>query len=461
MNTQRTSPFAKRFSGSLFARIFLVTVFALISFVAIFFVTFRSTLIFPAAIESLAEPISRVIEQTERAAAGDESAILDLFASATRIAEIQAAFPEGAAPSDAFKKRLMKSSSRAKKQLAGRDVRFRYLNPRAKRRAQSTAAEKRFPAVTALEVSVELREGQVLIILFSPASVIVDRPGLVGLLFAFASIFIGVITAAGIRFTLKPLSELETSAERFGSSFHPEPIQERGPEEIRRLARALNRTQEQVRSLLAERARMISALAHDVLTSLTRLRLRVENLKSSDGEAMTQDIDLLEILIDDMLTYAKSGEPNHPVELIDMINFIKEYTNDLPHPLPLQKNGAAQEFFIAADPNAITRVLNNLIDNAINYGGGANIICEHSDSGLMIHIDDDGPGIPENQLTKVLEPFYRLEGSRSRQTGGSGMGLGIASSLLRAMGGQLVLKNRRPSGLRATLFFPAELEIIS
>lgn len=461
MTSTRIFPGSIRFAQSLFARIFLVTAVALISFVAIFFVIFRSTMIFPAAVESLAEPLAKIIERTEDAPRGDEGAVLDIFASATRIAEVQAAFPGGAMPRGSFQHRLMSSSPQAERVLAGRELRFRYLNPRKKAQDLSELTRERFPAVTAFEVSAELKDGRVLIVLFSPAAVIVERPGLVGMLFTIASFVIAIVAAFGIRLTLKPLSELEAAAERFGETFDPEPIEERGPEEIRRVARALNRTQDQVRGLLAERARMISALAHDVLTSLTRLRLRVEQSGQEAGDAMTDELSMLEALIDDMLTYAKSGEPNHPVELIDMLSFIRDYARDAPHPLPLHIEDADQEFLIAADPKAVTRVLNNLIDNALNYGGNARIACEQSDAGLVVHIDDDGPGIPKNELTKVMEPFYRLEASRSRQTGGSGMGLGIANSLLRALGGRLILKNRIPSGLRATLLFPAEIEVVS
>jgi len=450
-----------RFGRSLFVRIFLVTIIAVVGFVGVFFATFRSALVFPAAVESLADPLSKVIKRTEDATRKEESVVLDIFASATRIAEVQEAFPDDATPRESFQQRLIRSSPQAERVLSGRDLRFRYLNPRRKAQDLSTSTRERFPAVTAFEVSARLEDGRVLIVLFSPASVVVERPGLVGMLFATASFVIAIIAALGIGLTLKPLSDLEAAAERFGATVDPEPIEERGPEEIRRVARALNRTQDQVRGLLAERARMISALAHDVLTSLTRLRLRVEQSKQEYGDAMTDEIAMLEVLIDDMLTYAKSGEPNHPVELIDVTSFIETYAKDAPRPLPLRMDGGGQEFLIAADPKALTRVFNNLIDNAVKYGAGASLVCQQSEAGFVVHIDDEGPGIPEHELTKVLEPFYRLETSRSRQTGGSGLGLGIADSLLRALGGQLTLSNRSPSGLRATVSFPSAIEVAS
>ncbi|GGD05813.1 ATP-binding protein [Aquisalinus flavus] len=450
-----------RIGRSLFARIFLITIIALISFVLIFFAAFRSTLIFPAAIESLAGPLSIIIQQSEDAAPGGESRILDLFASATRAAGIVEDFPGDATIRDDLRERLMTVSPETEAIFFSRDIRFRYVNARSKLKDLPIDMNARFAAVTALEISVELNDGRVLVVLFSPAAVIVDRPGLVGTLFAIASLIIGTIAAIGIHISLKPLNELERAAERFGVTFDPEPVIERGPEEIRRVARALNRTQDQVRGLISERARMISALAHDVLTSLTRLRLRAEGPAPIDQGAMAEDINLLEELIDDMLIYAKSGEPNHCVDLIDMLDFIKTYAQEAPSSIQLQINTSLQEYFIAADSKAIIRVLNNLIDNAFSYGGSARIVCESNEAGLAIHIDDDGPGIPEDELVKVLEPFYRLETSRNRRTGGSGMGLGIADTLLRAQGGHLTLQNKSPSGLRATLLFPAALEITS
>ena len=447
--------------SGLFIRIFLITILALLSFIAVFFLVFRSSVIFPAGLERLAEPLTKVVSQLEAGGAPNEDAVLTLFASPTRVAEVHSGFPEGALEREEYTQRLLRSSLETQAVLSDRGVRFRYLKSRRTMDHLSASTRERFPAVTALEVSTALQDGRVLIVLFSPAAIFVDSPQLMGLLYALASLIIATAAAVGIKLTLRPLDELELAAKRFGATIDPEPVNERGPPEIRRLARALNRTQDQVRLLISERTRMMSALAHDVLTSMTRLRLRIAAPERPDVEALTADINELEALIDDMLIYAKSGEPNQGVELIDLLDFTRSYAADAPIPLSLDIDARDQQWFIAADPLAIKRVLNNLVDNAVHYGGSANVVCIQTEHALLIHIDDNGPGIPEDQLTKVLEPFYRLETSRSRSTGGSGMGLGIADSLMRALGGRVELKNKEPSGLRATLVFPSALQILS
>ncbi len=231
-------------------------------------------------------------------------------------------------------------------------------------------------------------------------------------------------------------------------------MKEEGAEEIRRVTRALNRTQDQVRVLIAQRARLISALAHDTRTSLTKIRLRIEGSAELDAEAIGNDINQMKTLIDDMLTYAKSGEPSAPKELIDLRIFLSAYANSAPYDLPYKTNKPDVPFTIAAEPQALTRALNNLVENARLYADGATLHSEQTGTGYHIFIDDDGPGLPDDHLTDVFEPFFRLEGSRNRETGGSGLGLGIAKGLLEAQGGVLTLMNRKPQGLRATITFP-------
>lgn len=452
----------KQLFSSLFIRMLLITFVALASYLLVFFGGFRSAFMFPESMERIAGPMSRIVQAVEAAPPSGQGDVLDLFSGPTRVALVYEAFPEAAAPNEAYELRLVGGKADVADVagvLAERELRFRYTLMARAGRELPPEVRASFRIVEALEVSVELKDGRVLAVLFSPAAVLVDRRGFIGALLMIAAIAIGIFAGASIHTLLKPLKELEAAADRFGATFNPEPIEERGSTEVRRLAKALNRTQDQVRNLINERAEMISALAHDICTSLTRVRLRVEGLNKEDKLALTDDIDQMSVLIDDMLTYAKSGESQAAIELIELQKFVATYAEEAPWSVPFESAGVDTEFTVAGDPVAFTRALNNLVDNAIKYGGAASIICEQTNDGFMIHIDDQGPGIPPSELSKVVEPFYRLEPSRSRLTGGSGMGLGIAKGLAEANGGVLILSNRQPNGLRATLFFPKTIEI--
>ncbi|MEO1043731.1 MAG: ATP-binding protein [Pseudomonadota bacterium] len=446
----------EKLRGSLFVRMVLIIGVALVAFILVFFAAFRSTLTFqiaPSVIDDLAEPIAEVVALIEDTPLSREQSILDVYSGPVRAAGVREEFPKDAEIREHVRQRMVDNASQRARLLADREIRFRYFSPRVGPRDALVHPRGQFRAYAALEISVELNDGRVLTFLFAPASVLIDRPRTLGGLLAISAVVIGGIAAAGIRRTLDPLKQLETAAERFGATFDPEPVEERGAEEIRRVARALNRTQDQVRGLIAERARLVTALAHDIRTSLTRLRLRIEQPGELNIGAMANDILQMRTLIDDMLTYAKSGDPDASKELVDLPDFIDQYTAAAPDGIPFGFGQDERGFVVAADPKALTRAMNNLVDNARTYGGGASIRCESLGDGFRIIVEDQGPGIPDDQLAKVFEPFFRLETSRNRQTGGSGLGLGIARGLVEAQGGTLTLENRQPTGLRAIISF--------
>lgn len=455
--TAMLSAWGKRLSGSLFIRMVLITIVALIGFVMVFFAAFRSALPFqlnPAVFAEIAQPISDVISLVEDMPADEQTAILAVYSGPTRAAIIVQDFHADAVKNEVSQSLLVNGSAGSEVLLTERDIRFRYILPRARIQDLLNTPQRQFVAFTALEVSVSLSDGRVLAFLFAPASVMIDSPQRVGGLLGVAALVIGIAAAMMIRQSLRPLNKLEVAAERFGATFDPEPVPEEGAEEIRRVTRALNRTQDQVRGLIAQRARLVSALAHDIRTSLTRLRLRIEDSGELDTEAIGIDISQMQTLIDDMLTYAKSGEPSAPKELIDLPAFLLSYADNVPYHVPYKASQSGVAFTIAAEPQALTRAMNNLVENARVYAGGATLRTELNEVGYHIYVDDDGPGLPNHHLSDVFEPFFRLEESRNRETGGSGLGLGIAKGLVEAQGGVLTLTNREPRGLRATIAFP-------
>jgi signal transduction histidine kinase len=213
--------------------------------------------------------------------------------------------------------------------------------------------------------------------------------------------------------------------------------------------------QARLRGMIDDRTKMLAAISHDFRTPLTLLRLRVENVEdAAEREKMLSTIADLNKMVATTLEFA-SGATQQPVRRpTDLAALIESIADDLADAgLPVSMD-AAQPIIYACDPATLKRALTNLIDNAVKYGGRAELAIHETPQTIEIMIDDAGPGIPEEELTHVFEPLYRLESSRSRETGGMGLGLAIALSIIRAHGGQLTLSNRAEGGLRALICFP-------
>jgi len=201
---------------------------------------------------------------------------------------------------------------------------------------------------------------------------------------------------------------------------------------------------------------VLAAMSHDLRTPLTRLRLRVESIPDEQLYArFVADLDEMESLVRGALGLFKGLEDDEAFEHVDVNALLEalvaEYT-ELGSDVSLE--GKARELALVK-PRALKRCLTNLVDNALKFGRRAMISVDDSDGeALVIHVEDDGPGIAEESLEKVFEPFYRLESSRSRDTGGTGLGLSIARDIAQAHGGRLTLRNRAGGGLTAELRLP-------
>ena len=208
---------------------------------------------------------------------------------------------------------------------------------------------------------------------------------------------------------------------------------------------------------MADQSRTLAALAHDIGTSLTHMKLRLEHIEDEAKTKLQSDISHMERLLGDMLLYARSEEPAERLELIDLNALLSNLT--LIAPIEIETELAPGAFYIAASRDSLRRAISNIIDNAYRYGGSVAVSSVRDEAGLVVRIDDEGPGIPEDALPHVFDPFYRAEGSRSRQTGGSGLGLTISRALLKAHGATLELSNRTTKGARATIRFASNLEV--
>jgi signal transduction histidine kinase len=271
-------------------------------------------------------------------------------------------------------------------------------------------------------------------------------------------ILLGTVIAlslVAVRWVTGPLSQLATAAEKLGEDIDRPPLPETGPSEAQRAARAFNTMQRRLSRFIADRTRIFTAMSHDLKTPITRLRLRAEML---DDEALrakfTKDLEEMEAMVTQTLDFMRDASTQEPVQRVDVTALLESLQTDY------QDTGGKVEIAGSATqpyrgrPLALRRCLGNLIDNAIRYGGRATIRVEDAAERLSIRVLDEGPGIPEDQLEQAFEPFFRAEASRSRDTGGTGLGLGIARNIARAHGGDLVLHNRAEGGLEAILSLP-------
>jgi signal transduction histidine kinase len=252
-----------------------------------------------------------------------------------------------------------------------------------------------------------------------------------------------------------PLKSLASAASRLGQDLDAPPLQLAGSIEIQEAASAFNTMQARLRELVNSRTHVLASISHDLRTPLTLLRLRTENLKDdAERERMLANIADMESLVEATLTFAKEeadAEAPLPTDLTALIQRIADDLND--SGLVVEWAGGPAVTYVCR-PARLRRALTNLIQNAANFGGGAHVSLSATAAVIVIAIEDDGPGIPEDQLERVFEPFYRLEASRSRETGGYGLGLAIAAAAVKEHNGEVKLTNRADGGLRAEVRLP-------
>ncbi len=271
-------------------------------------------------------------------------------------------------------------------------------------------------------------------------------------------ILLGTVIAlslVAVRWVTGPLSALATAAEKLGEDINRPPLPETGPSEAQRAARAFNTMQRRLSRFIADRTRIFTAMSHDLKTPITRLRLRSEMLEDEVLRAkFAKDLEEMESMVTQTLDFMRDASTQEAVQRVDTMALLESLQTDY------QDTGSRVEIEgrvalpYPARPLALRRCLTNLVDNAIRYGGHATVKVEDAADRLTIRVLDDGPGIPEEQLEQAFEPFFRGEASRSRETGGTGLGLGIARNIARAHGGDLVLRNRAEGGLEAILSLP-------
>jgi signal transduction histidine kinase len=252
----------------------------------------------------------------------------------------------------------------------------------------------------------------------------------------------------------RPLSDLARAADSVGRDLRQPKLAERGAREIRNAARAFNTMQDRMQRYLDSRSRVLAAMSHDLKTPLTRLRLQVEMLDDSAAQVkLGRQLDEMESMVHGALALFRGLDDNEaftPVDVNEMLATLQSEFAEMSAQVSVQGHAARS---ILGKPQALRRCLTNLIANAVKFGSQATVIVEDGIA-LVIRIRDEGPGIPDEELERVFEPFYRLESSRNRDTGGSGLGLSIARDVIQAHGGSLILQNLPVRGLEAIVSLP-------
>lgn len=263
------------------------------------------------------------------------------------------------------------------------------------------------------------------------------------------------VSLIAVRWATRPLNILADAAEELGKNINRPPLAEKGPLEVTRAARAFNTMQARLISYIQNRTRVLAAMSHDLKTPITRLRLRAELLDDPVLRAkFTGDLGEMEAMVGATLDFMRGIDAEEPVQPVDMQALLESLQADLAETGGQITIESAPLKPYRGKPQALKRCLMNLLQNAIQYGKSALIVVDDNDERLEIRIRDTGPGIPEPELERVFDPYYRVEGSRNRETGGTGLGLTIARGVAEAHGGQLHLRNRDEGGLEAILLLP-------
>ncbi|QVE19590.1 HAMP domain-containing protein [Pseudomonas cichorii] len=272
---------------------------------------------------------------------------------------------------------------------------------------------------------------------------------------ALTSIFLLVFIGLLVHWQSRPLKRLARAARDMSLGADVEPVVEGGGSEVVEVSRAFNAMRNRISRYLTERGQLFSAISHDLRTPITRLRLRVELLEDEKLQTkFSRDLDELELLVKGALQCVKDTDIHENIEQVDLNHLLECLIEPYLRDGRVTQKGVAEAAY-PGKPLALKRCIGNLIDNAIKYGYRAHLKVEDNDLAFVLHVDDEGPGVPEKRLEHVFEPHFRLAGSQQQ---GYGLGLGIARNIAHSHGGEVSLQNLREGGLRVTLFLPRSVD---
>jgi len=272
----------------------------------------------------------------------------------------------------------------------------------------------------------------------------------------------GALIVWGTTRLIAPVRTLSLAAEALGRNVDAPPLPEDGPSEVRRAAVAFNTMASRIRRFVTDRTLMLTAIGHDLRTPITRLKLRAEFIDDDElRDKFLADLDEMESMVAATLAFGRDSASREPVVAIELEALLQTILDESVESRPDMVECVAlvseRPVTIRARSLALKRALSNLVINALKYGGGARVAMSAPMPGqgeeqmVVVTVDDDGPGLPHEEIERMFEPFVRAESSRNRETGGTGLGLSIARTILRGQGGDVVLRNRPEGGLRAVV----------
>jgi signal transduction histidine kinase len=310
------------------------------------------------------------------------------------------------------------------------------------------------PPGSLLDIRVGLPDGGDVVFRVSPPRPGPPLPVQLFIELGILTLVLGIVLFLVTRNITRPLSQLASAADAVGRSMHHPPLPERGVREIRNATRAFNTMQDRLLRYLDSRTRVLAAMSHDLRTPLTRLRLRIEAIdETRQRDRYAADLDEMENLVEGALGLFKGFEDTEgfePTDIDALVQTLRKEFSEIGASVSIEGSALRP---MNAKPRALKRALSNLIGNAVKFGTRAMIRIDDGEA-LVIRVSDDGPGIPDANLEQVFEPFFRLEASRNRDTGGTGLGLTIAREIIQAHGGTVVLRNLPERGIEATVMFP-------
>jgi signal transduction histidine kinase len=278
--------------------------------------------------------------------------------------------------------------------------------------------------------------------------------------FVLMTVVAAALTLWAVRRLTAPVRTLAAAAEALGRDVNAPPLPENGPLEVATAAAAFNTMAARIRRFVEDRTELLTAIGHDLRTPITRLKLRAEFVEDDEQRGkMLADLEELEAMVSATLAFGRDARTSEPVTSLDLAELVRTVLDEAGDARPeaadrLTYEGPAH-LTVRARPLALKRALTNLVSNAVIYAASARVrLAPPTDGMLAIEVEDDGPGIPPGELERMFEPFHRGEPSRSRETGGVGLGLPIARNILRAHGGDVTLANRPMGGVKAVATLP-------
>ena len=304
------------------------------------------------------------------------------------------------------------------------------------------------------EADVQQADGQWMSVRVNDSGLLRSWQQRVLLCFAISALFLIPLVYLFARRLAHPITAFAEAAERLGRDPGSPPVTIDGPTEVVTAAAAFNEMQERLRRYVADRTAMVGAVAHDMRTPLTRLRFRIEAAPEPLRSKIIADIDQMDAMISSAMAFVRDSSDKAERRKLELVSLVESIADEMAETgLDVTAEGRAP-VVIHGDPIGLRRLLVNLMDNAVKFAGSARARVYAESGAVVVEVDDDGPGVPDHERERVFEPFQRGEPSRSRATGGSGLGLAVVRSVARAHGGEATIENRPEGGLRARVRLP-------